>query len=85
MGKQIVEFPMLQAGSLRFGFTVIYGGQIRRIQSVNKKQWTIDIVFDDQSRAIELNEKLFEIVATKINRKAGRNGKHRIQRKKDRK
>jgi hypothetical protein len=71
------EFPKLQAGSLRAGFTVIYNDKIRKIESVDKRKSTIRIIFEDKYDILILNDLLIEVVVKNRKERKAQNGKHK--------
>lgn len=56
------EFPKLEAGSLRPGFTVIFEGKVRRILKVHKRKFTIKLTFNDKYESTIANETLIEVL-----------------------
>lgn len=74
------EFPKLEAGSLRKGFTVIYNGKIREIESVDKRISTVRIIFKDNLDVIILNEQLLEVVVKNRKERKAQNVKRKHKR-----
>lgn len=66
------EFPKLEAGSLRKGFTIIFRDKVRTIQEVDKRVNTIKLSFLDGYEETVLHEKIVEVVVKNRKERKGK-------------